>query len=110
MELYKLASYTRGWFVGDFDPTLYKTTDVEVGVKRYNKGDKEDYHVHKVGEEITVVVSGKVKMDHLIFEEGDMVKIRPNFGTDFEALEDNTVLVVVKYPSVPGDKYVIKSN
>jgi hypothetical protein len=40
-----------GWFVGNFEPSLYKTNDVEVAVKNYKKGDSEERHFHKIATE-----------------------------------------------------------
>lgn len=37
----KLDDMTRGWFVGNFEPSLYITNDVEVAVKQYKAGDFE---------------------------------------------------------------------
>lgn len=41
MEFVNLNQFVRGWIVGGFEPTLYKTADVEVAVQKFNKGDKE---------------------------------------------------------------------
>ena len=105
MKVAKLDTMVNGWFVGNFEPTLLKTTDVEVAVKSYKKGDCEEKHYHKIATEITVIVSGKVKMNNTIYEAGDIIVIEPNESTDFEALED-TVCSVVKYPGVNDDKYL----
>jgi hypothetical protein len=32
----------KGWFVGDFDPSVSRSKDVEVGVKHYRAGDREE--------------------------------------------------------------------
>lgn len=48
MKNYKLDKMIRGWFVGNFDPSVFKTNDVEVGVKEYKKGDTEEKHHHKI--------------------------------------------------------------
>ena len=49
MKTAKLEDMIKGWFVGNFEPTLLKTNDVEVAVKSYNKGYYEEisitYHV-----------------------------------------------------------------
>jgi quercetin dioxygenase-like cupin family protein len=105
MKVAKLDTMVNGWFVGNFEPTLLKTTDVEVAVKSYKKGDCEEKHYHKIATEITVIVSGKVKMNNTIYEAGDIIVIEPNESTDFEALE-NTVCSVVKYPGANDDKYL----
>ena len=48
----------KGWFVGNFEPSLYKTNEVEVAVKRYTVGDKEDAHFHKIATEFTLILNG----------------------------------------------------
>ncbi len=100
-----LKELEKGWFVGNFNPSLYKTNNVEVAVKKYNKGDFEDKHYHKIATEITVIVSGKVKMNDLILKEGDILVIPPFYATDFEALEDTTT-TVTKLPGANNDKYL----
>ena len=106
MKIAKLEDMVKGWFVGNFEPTLLKTNDVEVAVKSYKKGDYEDRHYHKIATEITVIVSGRVKMNGVEYTKGDIVVIEPMESTDFEALEDNTQNVVVKYPGANNDKYL----
>ncbi|EPH6375124.1 cupin domain-containing protein [Vibrio alginolyticus] len=107
MDKYNISEFVRGWFVGGFEPTLYKTTDVEVAVQKFKKGDKEASHCHKIATEITMIVSGKARMKDCILEEGDLLRINPGEYTDFEALED-TITTVVKLPGALNDKYLEK--
>lgn len=109
MKVAKLEDMFKGWFVGNFDPTLIKTNDVEVAVKVYKKGDCEVEHYHKIATEITVIVSGRIKMNNVEYSKGDIIVIEPNETTDFEALED-TVNAVVKFPGASNDKYLKESN
>lgn len=104
MKIAKLEDMVKGWFVGNFDPTLIRTNDVEVAVKIYKKGAYEERHHHLLSTEITVVTSGKVRMNGVEYVKGDIIVIPPNESTDFEALED-TITTVVKYPGANGDKY-----
>ena len=106
MKLAKLEDMVKGWFVGNFEPTLLKTNDVEVAVKSYKKGDYEETHYHKIATEITVIISGRVKMNGIEYKAGDIVVMEPNEATDFECLEDGTKNVVVKYPGANNDKYL----
>ena len=106
MKIENLDNFFRGWFVGDFEPTLYKTTDVEVAVQYYKKGTVQSSHLHKIATEITVVILGKVKINNVIYKEKDIILIEPNEVSSFEALEDTTTLVV-KIPSSKNDKYEI---
>ena len=105
MQVAKLDNMIKGWFVGAFEPTIVNTNDVEVAVKEYKCGDSEGLHYHKIATEITVIVSGKVKMNNVIYNKGDIIVIEPNEATDFEALED-TICTVVKYPGASDDKYL----
>ncbi|EHZ0010083.1 TPA: hypothetical protein ACNB0W_002079 [Escherichia coli] len=109
MEFSKLDDMVRGWFVGGFEPTLFKTTDVEVAVQKFKAGDKEAAHCHKIATEITVIVSGRARMAGKEVKSGDIVKIAPGEFTDFEALED-TVTTVVKLPGALNDKYLKGDN
>jgi hypothetical protein len=105
MKKTNLSDFVRGWFVGGFKPTLYSTTDVEVAVQRFNKGDTEQAHCHKIATEITVIVSGRARMNDTILAEGDIMTTPPGEYTEFEALED-TVTTVVKLPGALNDKYL----
>lgn len=105
MKVAKLEEMVKGWFVGNFKPTLIQTNDVEVAVKEYKNGDYEARHYHKLSTEITVIASGRVRMNGVEYGRGDIVVIEPNESTDFEVLED-TITTVVKYPGANHDKYM----
>lgn len=106
MKLHKLKDMFRGWIVGNFEPSLYKMDDVEVAVKNYNAGDSEEKHYHKIATEITVISKGKVIMNGVEYNEGEIIVIEPGEATDFHALQD-TITTVVKIPCVKNDKYIV---
>jgi len=99
-----LADMVKGWFVGDFQPAALHSKECEVAVKRYHAGDQEDLHHHRVATEVTVIVSGRVRMLGRIWEAGDIIVVEPGEATAFEALTD-AINVVVKLPSQTGDKF-----
>jgi quercetin dioxygenase-like cupin family protein len=104
MKKARLEDMVKGWFVGNFTPTLIATNAVEVAVKEYPKGSYEALHHHKIATEITVIVSGRVRMNGEEYCKGDILVIAPNEATDFEVLED-TITTVVKFPGASDDKY-----
>ena len=108
MKKYRLENFKRGWFVGDFEPTIVKTKGFEVAIKHYKKGDTERKHVHKLAEEFTVVLVGKCQLNGEILGPGDIAVLEKGeeMTEDFEAFED-TITTVVKIPSVIGDKYEV---
>jgi quercetin dioxygenase-like cupin family protein len=104
MKTTKLTQMKKGWFIGAFSPTAFRTQSCEVAVKCYRAGDKESSHTHLVATEITVVISGVVRMLDKEWSEGDILVLDPGDVTAFEAITD-CATVVVKVPSVINDKY-----
>jgi quercetin dioxygenase-like cupin family protein len=103
MQKKNLETFVRGWVVGSFDNTLFHRENVEVAIKKYKAGDKETAHYHSLTTEYTIIVSGKVKMNDIEYNENDIVVIYPKEKTSFEAIED-TITVVIRDGSFPNDK------
>lgn len=104
MRVFRLEDMTKGWFVGDFVPVALPSTAAEVAVKTYPAGAREARHRHDVATEATLILSGRARMNDAVHEAGSIVVIEPGEAADFEALTA-VVTVVVKTPSVAGDKY-----
>lgn len=102
----RLSDMVGGWMVGSFEPTCYQTSNFEVACKQYQPGDIDQAHVHLVATEVTLIATGRALMNGRELIAGDIVTIAPGEATDFHALEATTT-VVVKVPSVPGDKYLV---
>ena len=105
--LKKSHEFFRGWFIGDFEPSMLKVKDFEAAIKFYKKGDKEEAHYHKVSSEFTVVGSGQFKMSDLVLSPGDIIQLDPGEVVDFECLQDG-VTFVVKVPCAPDDKFIVE--
>ena len=103
MNRSNLTDMTLGWFIGNFNPSLYVNDAVEVCVKRFEKGETEPKHYQLTATEWTCVVQGRIRIGKNIFEVNEIAEIPPLESADFEALED-CILVVVKSPSIPKDK------
>jgi len=106
MKVDNLDNMFKGWVVGNFEPTLFITNDVEVAVKKYSSGDYEPMHYHKIATEITIISQGKVLMNGIEYNSGDIITIKPGESTDFKVLED-TITTVVKLPCVKNDKFIV---
>lgn len=106
MKHARLDDMTKGWFVGAFNPTAHNTDSCEVAVKSYKAGDHEAAHYHKIATEITLILSGTVRMAGREWGAGDIIVLEPGDVTDFEAITD-AVNVVVKTPGALNDKYIV---
>ena len=107
MKIHKLQTMTKGWFVGDFLPSVHKA-NYEIGLKKYAAGEIEPKHHHRLVTEFTLVVIGKICMNGVLFHEGDIIQVDPFEDIKFECIEDATT-VVFKTASVFGDKYITES-
>lgn len=105
MKVAKLEAMTKGWFIGNFKPTLCATDVVEVAVKEYPAGFSEEWHYHKIATEFTVIVSGEAEMNGRRYSQGDIIVVPPGEGTDFKTLTP-VVTTVVKLPGASNDKYL----
>lgn len=101
-----IKNYTNGWFIGAFSPTLKHTKDVEIAHHFYRKDFKAVPHTHKVATEYNYVVDGDLVVSGKRLGKGDIFVYEPNEVADVIFLED-TNLIIVKLPSLPGDKYEV---
>lgn len=107
MKVYELKDFVRGWFIGDFEPSVLKTADFEVGLLSHSKGEYWAPHTHKLSDEFNLLVKGKMMICGEEINEGQIFVIQKNEVAGPQFLEDCQVLVV-KSPSVPGDKYIVE--
>lgn len=103
LKVFSFNDFTGGWIVGDFTPSLFRTSDFEVAIKFFSKGDREPLHYQRTATEISVVMFGSCRIMDLELSRGDGMLIEPGEAAEFEALTD-TGLVAIKFPSIPSDK------
>jgi hypothetical protein len=103
MNKFRLDSFKGGWLVGDFAPTLFENSHVEVGVKFFVLGNIEQEHAQIKATEITIIHEGRVRIGDTTLEAGDVLVIYPGEFADFEAFTDGS-LTCIKFPSIPSDK------
>lgn len=104
-----ISNYKKGWLVGNFDPSLIHSTDIEVGIHLHKKDEKEDLHIHKLSTEYNLIIQGKVVINGVEFNDGDIFVVEPYMIIEARFIEDTKILVI-KTPSIPNDKYKIEIN
>ena len=106
MIITRIEDFDRGWFIGNFEPSILKTKDFEVGVLTHKKGEVWLAHYHEFSDEYNYLISGKMIIQGKEINEGDIFVLYKYEIADPIFLEDCSVLVIKK-PSVPGDKIII---
>lgn len=92
--------------IGNFEPSILKTDQFEVGILEHKKGEYWAPHVHMIGTEYNLLLSGRMLANDIEMRPGTIFVIEPGEPCTPIFLEDCKVLVV-KTPSVPGDKYEV---
>lgn len=106
MQLYSLKNMIKGWFIGNFEPTIFKTDLFEIAIKKYKAGDEEKEHFHKIAKEFTIIISGIVSFNDKKYFEDDVIIIQQNEKVKFKSITDSKTLVI-KIPSCVNDKYIV---
>jgi quercetin dioxygenase-like cupin family protein len=106
MKIYKLSNMTRGWFIGDFEPSVLRTSEFEVGLLHHQKGERWAAHYHKSATEYNILISGLMKVQNTLIHSGDIFVFDKYEISDPEFLEDCKVLCV-KTPSIKNDKFEV---
>lgn len=107
MKIYKETSMHRGWFIGNFEPSVLKTPEFEIGVLRHKKDEYWQAHYHKESVEYNYLIEGSMIIQGQQLEPGDIFVLDKYEVADPIFVTDCTV-VVVKTPSNPKDKYMVE--
>jgi hypothetical protein len=107
MKIEKFDKFKGGWYVGNFEPSAFKTEDFEVCYKIHKMGEKWDKHYHKVSTEINFLIDGEMIIQDKKIVSGDVFTIYPYEIADPEFITD-CKLIIIKTPSNINDKFLIK--
>lgn len=104
MQILNIKDYFRGWFIGDFYPSILKTKDFEVGLLSHKKNEIWPKHYHKIATEYNVLVSGQMTINSQLINPGDIFIVYPNEIAE-PIFHEDCIVLCIKVPSAIGDKY-----
>jgi hypothetical protein len=99
----RLENMKRGWLIGDFAPSILRTSAFEVAYLHHKKGEIWPAHVHNLADEYNVLIRGSMKLNNEILAQGDIFIIKRGMLVKPTFLEDCEILCI-KVPSIPSDK------
>jgi hypothetical protein len=108
MTKHNLTDFWRGWFIGNFEPSIFKTDQFEVGLLTHTKGEIWPKHYHAEHTEYNLLIKGSMKICGELIQEREIFVLTPMEIADPEFLEDCLILCI-KRPSIPGDKHEVLS-
>ncbi len=103
---FSINDYTRGWIIGNFEPSIFKTSDFEVGILTHKKNEKWPFHYHKESDEINILLKGSMMLNGSLKSSISRFDCNKNEIACPIFLEDCKILCI-KIPSVKNDKYII---
>jgi quercetin dioxygenase-like cupin family protein len=106
MQVYNLSDFTKGWFLGNFEPSLLKTNQFEISIQHYKKGEFVQPHTHKIATEYNVLISGSMTIQNIALQPNNIFILEPNEITN-PVYHEECILLVVKVPCVENDKYLL---
>ena len=106
MKVNRIENMKGGWFVGNFEPSAYKTSNFEVSYKLHSAGEKWDLHYHTKVTEINHLIRGEMILQNRLLTSGDIFTLEPFEIADPEFLTDCEI-ICVKTPSA-NDKISFK--
>jgi len=92
----KLDKFTGGWFVGQFEPSIFKDPNIEIGIKTYADGlDKPDGHYHSNGDELTIILDGEAKICNRKYKKNEYY-IQRSLQPDLTLFSPGTRILVIR--------------
>jgi quercetin dioxygenase-like cupin family protein len=99
-----IDAMTRGWIIGDFTPSILKTSQFEIGYLSHKKDEIWPAHVHNQADEYNILINGAMKLNNEILSQGDIFIIKKGMLAKAYFIEDCNI-ICIKCPSKPSDKY-----
>lgn len=106
MRIWDINEFKKGWFVGDFEPSIFRSKDVEVGHHKHKRGEETIPHYHKETTELNYILKGTLMVSGALMNAGQMWTYEKNEVSDVQFLTD-VELIVIRWPSIPHDKYEV---
>jgi len=103
MKVSRLEAMHRGWLIGDFTPSILRTSAFEIAYLHHKKDEVWPAHVHNIADEYNVLIRGSMKLNNETLSQGDIFIVKKGMITKAIFFEDCEILCV-KVPSVPSDK------
>ena len=105
-DVWFVDSFVRGWFIGDFEPSIIRTKTWEVALLRHSKGEKWDFHYHAQADEVNVLLNGRMMLNGHEIRSRNVFTI-PKKQIACPLFLEDCLILCIKTPSVIGDKICI---
>lgn len=107
MKVLDINDFKAGWFIGNFEPTILKTSDFEIALKIHKRDEKIQSHRHNHTVEYNLLTDGKMEVNGSQIEEGNIFIFEKSEICNVKILSEIAKVVCIKVPSNPKDKEIV---
>lgn len=104
MKTEHINNMKAGYFMGDFEPNIFRTDKVEMAMKEFPKGTLDSGYYRKKDVEVVVVLSGQIEVNGRKYDKGSMVRFDPYEMINIFAVTDSS-LMIIRTPGTKNDIY-----
>ena len=102
----KIKDMKRGWCIGNFEPSVFKTAAFEMAILLHPQGERWPAHYHRVATEYNFLLTGSMRVCDTELTAGDWFVIEPMEVAD-PVFHEDCQIVCIKVPSDVTDKHLI---
>lgn len=106
IDVFNVADMFRGWFIGNFEPAIIKSSGFEIGYLLHKQGEKWDTHYHNNIDEVNLLIKGKMILNDIEIHPNEIFVINHKTIACPIFLED-CYIICIKIPFMVGDKITI---
>lgn len=99
----QIKDTVRGWFLGDFEPSIKRISNMEIGLLTHEANEQWDAHVHREVVEYNYLVKGEMTLNEQEYKTGDSF-IFPPRHLAVPKFKTKCIILCLKIPSKPTDK------
>lgn len=102
MKQINLKEMKKGYFIGDFEPNVLRSKNVEISIKGASKYTLDAAYYRKNDVRVIYISRGKIDLDGRIYGKGDALLFEPGEIINIFALT-NVDMIVINFPGTKGD-------
>lgn len=107
MQKLHLKDFKDGWILGNFKPSLWEQSNIEVGVITHKAFEERPSHYHPKSREINVLLEGRMLLNGQYLLPNDVFIFEPEEVAYAPTFFTKVKILCIKTPSIPGDKVIL---
>lgn len=102
MEKINMKEMKRGYFIGNFEPSAYRTDEVEICCKGASKYTLDAGYYRKKDVQFIFLNRGMAEINGIKYKKYDLIKFEPGEVINIFALT-NIEMTIIRFPGTKGD-------